>query len=78
MLSLSRALVGSLYIKINIPTFSRWETAPLTEKVLWLPRKDVHNFQLVSGAYNFPTPGEQTQDMANRALGLESRPNHSR
>jgi len=28
--SLSRALVGSLYIKINIPTYSR--RSPLTEK----------------------------------------------
>ena len=30
VLSLSRALVGSLYIKINIPTYSR--RLPLTEK----------------------------------------------
>ena len=29
--SLSRALVGSLYIKINIPTYSR--RPPLTEKL---------------------------------------------
>ena len=32
VLSLSRALVGSLYIKINIPTYSR--RLPPTEKVV--------------------------------------------
>ena len=32
VLSLSRALVGSLYIKINIPTYSR--RLPFTEKVV--------------------------------------------